>query len=118
MLQDHRNRRVELAVSGGVRSVGIELAGTAVDRVLVDLGERRRAELPDDRLEEAAIAAVLQIAQGCFGECCRSGTTVDRLLEDLALALRADFFGEPSIASASAFFNADSADGAAEDPIG
>jgi hypothetical protein len=42
---------------------------------------------------------------------------VDRLLEDLALALGADFFGEPFFASASAFLNADSTDGAPEDPI-
>jgi hypothetical protein len=55
MLQDRRNWRVELPVSGGVPGVGIELASTAIDRVLVDLGEQRRAEMLDDWLKEARL---------------------------------------------------------------
>jgi hypothetical protein len=37
--------------------------------------------------------------------------------EDLALTVGADFLGDASVISASAFFNADAADGAADDPI-
>jgi len=43
--------------------------------------------------------------------------TVDRSCEDFGFALGADFFGGSFIASASAFFNADSPDGAAYDSI-
>jgi hypothetical protein len=38
--------------------------------------------------------------------------------KELGLALRPDFFGDPSVRCASAFFNADAPDGAADDPVG
>jgi hypothetical protein len=40
------------------------------------------------------------------------------LFEDLGLALDKDFLGGSSVASASAFHNADSPECAADDPIG
>jgi hypothetical protein len=40
------------------------------------------------------------------------------LCDEFRFALRANFFGAPSVVNASAFLNADSADSAADNPVG
>jgi hypothetical protein len=63
MGHNDRNRCVELAVSGGGRGVRIELARAALDRILIDLAERRCAEMLDDRLQKPPSAVVFELAQ-------------------------------------------------------
>ena len=73
--------------------------------------------MADDRIEEALATTLLEIAQRRLGKGRGSATTVDGFGEELGLTLGADLFRDFLVVSASAFFNADSADGAAEDPI-
>src|SRR5882762_5861712 len=117
-MRDYGDRRgVELTIASRVGRVGIELAGATIDGVLVDLGEWCGTEMLDDRLKEPLVAAVLQIAHGCAREGSCSATTVDGLGKDLGLAFRFDFFRRPLVTNSRAFFNSDSAEGAADDPV-
>src|SRR5258708_38883587 len=59
MGHDRRNRRVELTIARRVGGVGIELAGAAIDGVLIDLCKRRGPEMFDDRIEKSLAAAAL-----------------------------------------------------------
>jgi hypothetical protein len=96
-----------LAVARRIRGLEVELARHAVDRVLVDLRQRRRAEVLDDRIEESLTAAVLQVAQGCRGERNGSATTVDGFGKDFALTFCADFFRGFFVVNSSAFLKSD-----------
>src|SRR5262249_14663011 len=117
VLYYRRNWRVELPIAGSSGCFRIDLARTNVDGVLIDLCERGSAEIADNLIEKPLAATVLQIAQRGFREAHRSATTVDSLGEDFGLALCPDFIRDFLVVSSSAFFNADSPDGAPDDPI-
>ena len=116
VMHDGGSGRVELPAARCRRGVGVDLAGALLDGFLIDLGEQCIAEVADHRDDEPLGAAGFEIAQGRLGERCGSATTVDGFFEKLDLAPGAEFFGDPSVASASAFFNADPFDGAPDDP--
>ena len=87
--------------------------------MLVDFAEQRRGEMLEQRLQEPFVAsAVLQIVGDSMGE--RDGRRLPpyALRQNFGLTLGEDFFGGFSVSNASAFFNADTPDGAAHDPVG
>jgi hypothetical protein len=95
-----------LTIARRRRGVGVELPRASLDRRLIDFRQWRRTKMFEHTFDEPTVTAVPQIAQSCFGEGRGSGTTVDGRLEDFGFALSADFLGDASVTSLSAFFNA------------
>src|SRR5262245_44832397 len=118
MFEHRRGRREELPIQGRIGCTGVSLACPALDSVEVDASEWHGSEIAHDRLKEAFGTTILDVVQCRLRERAGSPTTVDRLREDFALAVGADFPGESSVRSACSFFNADDPDGAAYDPSG
>src|SRR6516225_1603685 len=118
VLNNRRRRSIELAIARRRGCVGVDLARADIDRILIDLGQRRGAKIADRPVQKTLVPAIIQITQRGFGEGSGSATTVDGLSEDFGLALGADLLGDLFVVSASTFLNADAAEGAAEDPVG
>jgi hypothetical protein len=113
------DRRVDPAVprrGGGAREQPL---GRVLDLGLPDLAQLLlRPEVLEDGVEELGLAAVVHVAQSGFREGAGNGVTVDRAVEDFALAPDPDLFRFAAVARARAFVHADSADRPADVPEG
>src|SRR5262249_39803402 len=85
---------------------------------LVDLGQRQRADLADDRSEVGTFAASLEVAHCCADECRRRLRSKDTMLDDLPFPPRPDRFSGFLVSNSCALAYCDASDGAVDVPVG
>jgi hypothetical protein len=95
----------------------MKFRGGAVDSLLSNVPKGSRPEMLKQRRHKAAGPALLQKTVRGVGESHRRRFAVNALGQYLGFALCPDLFCGALLSSSCAFFNANSPDGAANDPV-
>lgn len=117
MMKDCRHRRVDLPIARSWPCVWLQFAGCGIDLGLPDLAQFGCAEVLEQWCDVCDFASSLHIAEGCFGERPCHALAMHGLGQEFGMPQCKDFFRRGPVANASAFVNADAAEGPADVPV-